>query len=114
MQHVVDCEPGVEAQAVTLQLTETNLHIFNIYRSQHSVLDINELFGLAASEPTIIAGDFNAHRRVIDSPSRPNEAGALFDWTLKEYPDVTLLNDVTQATHVGGGKLDLVFASAPL
>lgn len=97
--------------AITLRLPHTSLLICNIYRAPDAILDLNEIFGLAATDNVIIMGDFNAHHQVLSSPQRANTAGLHLNWALGEFPEILLLNDTTGATHIAAGRLDLTFAS---
>jgi len=81
-------------------------------------LELDKLFGLAANEPTIILGDFNARHPDWNDPSTPSahridDTGRHIKLLLDSFPDVSLLN-ARQATHTKGGVLDLVFLSTSL
>jgi len=80
--------------------------------------ECRDLFGLAANEPAIILGDFNAHHLDWNDPStssahRIDDTGRHIKLLLDSFPDVSLLN-ARQATHTKGGVLNLVILSTSL
>jgi len=112
-----ECRDQVECIGIKLSLHHTDLLLFNLYRKPHPSceLELDELFGLAANEPTIILGDFNAHHPDWNDTSTPSahridDTGRHIKLLLDSFPDVSLLN-ARQATHTKGGVLDLVFLS---
>ncbi|KAK3883318.1 hypothetical protein Pcinc_012354 [Petrolisthes cinctipes] len=77
----------VEVLAVIIKLPEYQLHLYNIQRSQQANLEIDELLGLAATKPVIIAGDFNAHHPMLASRLRTNATGLHLNQALRESRD---------------------------
>jgi len=115
-----ECGARIECLGIQISLNESNLFLFNIYRTPHPTceLEMDELFGLAAHEPTIILGDFNAHHPNWNDPTtssayKTNDAGLHIKLLLDSFPDVSLLNS-KQATHTKGGVLDLTILSNSL
>jgi len=115
-----ECGARIECLGIQISLNESNLFLFNIYRPPHPTyeLEMDELFGLAAHEPTIIIGDFNAHHPNWNDPTtssayKTNDAGLHIKLLLDSFPDVSLLNS-KQATHTKGGVLDLTILSNSL
>ncbi|XP_068203623.1 uncharacterized protein [Palaemon carinicauda] len=50
----------------------------------------------------------------LNSISATNQTGRHLHPLLQEYPDVTLLNNAPEATHLKGGRLDLTFLSSTI
>ena len=74
-QPPLSCWERVEVEAVTLRLPSLELIIYNIYRPPTDDLELEELFGLAATEMVLAAGDFNSHYPWLGSPCPSNVAG---------------------------------------
>ena len=68
---------------------------------------VEDLFSLAATEPVLVGGDYNAHHPILASTGPTNEAGFHLSSALRDSHHITLLNDVAQPTHIGNGRLDL-------
>ena len=66
------CGEGVEVLAVSIQLRDLTLKVYNIYNSPShpSQLDASEILSLCATAPIFIRGDFNASHEAIGS-TRP-------------------------------------------
>ncbi|KAK3850142.1 hypothetical protein Pcinc_043131 [Petrolisthes cinctipes] len=109
----VHCGGGVEVQGIILQLAHSTLTVYNIYNNSSGHLDISELLPLAATETTLIAGDFNCHHQRLHSCSPTNRDGRHLAGVLESTSGVTLLN-TGKPTHVRGGRLDLTFVSSTL
>ena len=109
----VDCGEDVETQAVKLHLEGAELQVYNVYSRPEANLDVGEILALAAAEPVLLGGDFNAHHEVLGSRSATNRAGRHLAAVLEEVDGVSLLN-TGEATHVRGNPLDLTFVSAAL
>ncbi|MPC42308.1 RNA-directed DNA polymerase from mobile element jockey [Portunus trituberculatus] len=119
----LDCRPlrqplhigdGVDVQAVTIHLSNRRLTLYNIYRPTTADLQLDELFGLAASEFVLAAGDFNAHQPWLGSPRPSNTAGRALYSSFNDSGEVILLNDTSVPTHLRQGRLDLTFVSSHL
>ncbi|KAK3860254.1 hypothetical protein Pcinc_033684 [Petrolisthes cinctipes] len=100
-------------EGVILQLAHSTLTVYNIYNNSSGHLDISELLPLAATETTLIAGDFNCHHQRLHSCSPTNRDGRHLAGVLESTSGVTLLN-TGEPTHVRGGRLDLTFVSSTL
>ena len=109
----VPCGDGVEALAVRLTLADSALLLYSLYRPREALLEAGELLSLAAHEPVLIAGDFNAHHPALHSLQPPNAAGHHITALLTGFPEVSLLNS-GEPTHIYGGRLDLTFLTAAL
>ncbi|MPC31678.1 hypothetical protein E2C01_024974 [Portunus trituberculatus] len=105
------CGEGVEVLAVSVQLRETHLQIYNIYSSPDcATLDASEVLSLCATSPTFLGGDFNAHHEAIGSTKPRNQNGHHIAKVMTNVPEAALLN-TGEATHMAGGVLDLFFTS---
>ena len=113
IEQPVQCGEGVETQAVKLHLNGTELHVYNVYRSQRFELDLTQLLSMAEVANVFIGGDFNAHHEILGSRSPANAAGRHLAVLLSELDGVKLLN-TDEPTHLQGNALDLTFVSATL
>ena len=111
IQNPISCGEGVEALAVSLQLLETNITIYNIYRQQQTTLELGELF--STNHNIFIGGDFNAHHPILSSTQPANEDGEHIAFLLEEIEGICLLNN-GRPTHIRGGRLDLSFINTHL
>ena len=110
----VFCGDRVEVVAVEILLLNTNLTIYNIYRNwANNNLDLTQLFTAASNQPTLILGDFNAHHPILNSIRDTTEEGEHINFTLENFPEMTILNNGI-ATHIRGGRLDLAFINTNL
>ena len=107
----INCGEGVEVLAVSLQLLNTNLIIYNIYKHLQSTLELGELF--ATDSNIFKGGDFNAHHPILNSTQSPNEDGNHIAFLLNEFEGISLLNN-GRPTHIRGGRLDLSFSNTHL
>ena len=110
----LSCGNRVEIQVVTLHLPHSIIHLYNLYWPRNAILALEDLFGLAATEPVLVVGDFNAHHPILASTGPTNEAGSHLSSALRDSHHITLLNDVAQSTHIGNGRLDLALISTHL
>ncbi|XP_068203084.1 uncharacterized protein [Palaemon carinicauda] len=110
----IDCGTEAETLSVQISLLATTLTVHNIYKSPAKSINAEALFAAASKDGSIITGDFNAHHPFLNSISATNQTGRHLHALLQEYPDVTLLNNVTEATHLKGGRLDLTFLSSAI
>ncbi|KAK3876100.1 hypothetical protein Pcinc_019077 [Petrolisthes cinctipes] len=92
---------GVEVQGIILQLAHSTLTVYNIYNNSSGHLDISELLPLAATETTLIGGDFNCHHQRLHSCSPTNRDGRHLAGVLESTSGVTLLT-TGEPTHVRG------------
>lgn len=122
-RHSLDCCPiqqplpygnGVEVVAITLHLVSFVLWMYNQYRPPTIKLDLNELFGLVATDMVLGAGDLNAHSQQVNSPCPTNAAGHSLYAAYQESGHIHLLNETTSPTHIQQGRLDLTFVSTNL
>ena len=108
------CGDRVEVMGIEINLAETTLTLYNIYRNwANNNLNMNQLFDSAIQQPTLILGDFNAHHTILNSIRDSNEGGEHISHLLDTYPDITLLNN-GHPTHIRGGRLDLAFLNTHL
>ncbi|XP_064104982.1 uncharacterized protein LOC135214537 [Macrobrachium nipponense] len=110
----IDCGQGIETLSIQIRLENTSLVIHNIYKGHDKILEGENLFSAASRENTFFAGDFNAHHPCLRSQQHTNAAGRHIHLLLEEFPEVALLNDTNEATHLRGGRLDLSFVSQNL
>ena len=104
----------MEVQTVILRLPSLNLIIYNINRPPTADLELEELFGLAATEMMLVAGDFNPHHPLLGSSYSSNAAGRQLYVYFENSEHVLLLNDVRSPMHIRRGRLDLAFPSSCL
>lgn len=115
IQNPVECGEGTERLGVQVHLGENTILVYNIYHSiTHDQLNLTELFSEAEYQPLIIAGDFNAHHPFLQTPGRTNLSGHHIHHIMEDAQTMQLLNDVSEPTHIHGGRLDLIFASISL
>ncbi|XP_068204626.1 uncharacterized protein [Palaemon carinicauda] len=107
----IDCGTEAETLNVQIYLLATTLTVHNIYKTPAKSIEAEALFAAASDDDSIIAGDFNAHHQFLNSISETNQTGRHLYDLLQKYPDLALLNNVTEATHLKGGYLDLTFLS---
>ena len=98
-------------QTVTVRLPERQIYLYNIYRPVAVDLDIDDVFGLAAAEMVLVAGDFNAHHSWLGSTGPTDDAGHSLHASFEDSGQVVLLNDTDCPTHIQAGRLDLAFSS---
>ena len=110
-EHPLFCGERVDVQAIRVRLPERQIYLYNIYRPAAAELVIDEVFGLAAAEMVLIAGDFNAHHPWLNSTSPTNDAGHSLHAAYEDSGQARLLNDTGCPTHIQGGRLDLAFSS---
>ena len=89
--------------ALKIQVGGRPLLVYNIYRSQRHELEAGELLTLASHVSLLVAGDFNAHHPMLQSPSPANETCRHFAVLLEDVPHVRLLN-TRETTHTRGGE----------
>lgn len=101
-------------------LHPTDIILFNIYRPPlpGCVLELDELFSIAANEPSIIISDFIAHHPFWIDPTssiarRLDDTENHIQLLLDFFPEVSLLKS-RQATHTKGGVIDLALLSTSL
>ena len=112
--HPLSCGDGVEVQAVTVRLPNRQLYLYNVYRPIAAELDIDDVFGLAATEMVLVAGDFNAYHPWLGSFGPTNAAGHSLHASFEDSGQMVLFNDTSCPTHLQAGRLDLTFCSALL
>ena len=114
IENPIHCGDNVEVLAVEIHLAGGRLKLYNIYsRPDSRSLDISEVCASAAHDRVIIGGDFNAHHPAFSVSRKFNPAGYNVAAVLEACPEIALLN-TKEPTHVGGGVLDLTFATATL
>ena len=97
--------------ALKIQVGGRPLLVYNIYRSQRHELEAGELLTLASHVSLLVAGDFNAHHPMLQSPSPANETGRHLAVLLEDVPHIRLLN-TGEAIHTRGGGLTSLWCRA--
>ncbi|XP_064083918.1 uncharacterized protein LOC135199693 [Macrobrachium nipponense] len=111
----IDCGQGIEMLSIHIRLENTSLVIHNIYKGHDKILEGENLFSAASRENTFFAGDFNASSSMPYDPTTYKcSRQTTLHLLLEEFPEVALLNDTNEATHLRGGSLDLSFVSQNL
>ena len=85
LQRPIPCG-NVECMAIQITLQNTKLDIYNIYRrpARENMLQLGQLFAHMSAQPTLVAGDFNAHHRVLNSIARTCQNGLHIAHLLEE------------------------------